>query len=33
MAGADPFSSVLAGAIFYLLHNSESLANVTQEVR
>ena len=32
-AGADPFSSVLAGAIFYLLHNPTCLEKATQEVR
>jgi cytochrome P450 len=32
-AGADPFSSVLAGAIFYLLHNPVALQKATQEVR
>jgi cytochrome P450 len=32
-AGADPFSSVLAGAVFYLVHNPSCLEKVTQEVR
>lgn len=32
-AGADPFSSVLAGAFFYLTHNPETLQKVTEEVR
>jgi cytochrome P450 len=32
-AGADPFSSVLAGAFFYLTHNSEALRTATEEVR
>jgi cytochrome P450 len=32
-AGADPFSSVLAGAIFYLVHNPACLNKLTQEVR
>ncbi|KAH7066097.1 isotrichodermin C-15 hydroxylase [Paraphoma chrysanthemicola] len=32
-AGADPFSSVLAGAIFYLIHNPEALEKATEEVR
>lgn len=33
MAGADPFSSVLAGTLFYLVHNPQTLAKATQEVR
>lgn len=33
MAGADPYSSVLAGAFFYLTHNPSALAKVTEEVR
>ncbi|CAO2649685.1 Nn.00g009770.m01.CDS01 [Neocucurbitaria sp. VM-36] len=33
MAGADPFSSVLVGAIFYLVHNPETLQKATTEVR
>lgn len=32
-AGADPFSAVLAGAIFYLVHNRTCLQKATQEVR
>jgi cytochrome P450 len=32
-AGADPFSSVLAGALFYLVHNTDALAKATDEVR
>jgi cytochrome P450 len=32
-AGADPFSSVLAGAIFYFVHNPETLEKATKEVR
>ncbi|KAG9193042.1 hypothetical protein G6011_03077 [Alternaria panax] len=32
-AGADPFSGVLAGAIFYLVHNPNALHRATQEVR
>jgi cytochrome P450 len=32
-AGADPFSSVLAGAIFYFVHNPETLRKATAEVR
>ncbi|KAF2465350.1 cytochrome P450 [Lindgomyces ingoldianus] len=32
-AGADPFSSVLAGAIFYLVHNPTALQKATAEVR
>lgn len=32
-AGADPFSSVLAGAIFYLVHNPDALQKATAEVR
>jgi cytochrome P450 len=32
-AGADPFSSVLAGALFYLVHNPEALEKATKEVR
>lgn len=32
-AGADPFSSVLAGAFFYLMHNSEALRKAVEEVR
>jgi cytochrome P450 len=32
-AGADPFSSVLAGVIFYLVHNPECMEKATQEVR
>jgi cytochrome P450 len=32
-AGADPFSSVLAGSIFYLVHNIEALREATREVR
>lgn len=32
-AGADPFSSVLAGALFYFLHNPETLMKATEEVR
>jgi cytochrome P450 len=32
-AGADPFSSVLAGAFFYLTHNPEALRKATEEVR
>lgn len=32
-AGADPYSSVLAGAFFYLLHNPETLRKATEEVR
>ena len=32
-AGADPFSGVLAGAIFYLVRNQDALRGVTQEIR
>jgi cytochrome P450 len=32
-AGADPFSGVLAGAVFYLVHNPDALRKATQEVR
>lgn len=32
-AGADPFSSVLAGAMFYLVHNEDTLQKATQEAR
>jgi hypothetical protein len=32
-AGADPFSSVLAGAFFYLANNLEALRQATGEVR
>jgi cytochrome P450 len=32
-AGADPFSSVLAGAFFYLAHNPETLHKAITEVR
>ncbi|RAR09906.1 isotrichodermin C-15 hydroxylase [Stemphylium lycopersici] len=32
-AGADPFSGVLAGAIFYLVHNTHALHKATEEVR
>lgn len=32
-AGADPYSSILAAALFYLCHNPETLAKVTQEIR
>ncbi|KAH3960015.1 hypothetical protein HBH52_239380 [Parastagonospora nodorum] len=32
-AGADPFSSVLAGTFFYLTHNPEVLRTATEEVR
>lgn len=32
-AGADPYSSVLAGAFFYLLHNPKTLRKATEEVR
>jgi cytochrome P450 len=32
-AGADPFSSVLAGALFYLVHNTDALRKATKEVR
>ncbi|KAF2032860.1 benzoate 4-monooxygenase cytochrome P450 [Setomelanomma holmii] len=32
-AGADPFSSVLASAIFYLVHNPTALQKATEEVR
>ncbi|KAL6704672.1 hypothetical protein ACN47E_007954 [Coniothyrium glycines] len=32
-AGADPFSSVLAGVFFYLAHNPEVLRLATEEVR
>lgn len=32
-AGADPYSSVLAGLIFYLVVNEECLKKVTAEVR
>jgi cytochrome P450 len=32
-AGADPYSGVLAGAFFYLVHNMEALQKATKEVR
>ncbi|KAF2119541.1 benzoate 4-monooxygenase cytochrome P450 [Lophiotrema nucula] len=32
-AGADPYSSVLAGIFFYLVHNPEVLQKATSEVR
>jgi cytochrome P450 len=32
-AGADPFSSVLAGAIFYLVHNPDALQKAIKEVQ
>ncbi|KAF2653489.1 cytochrome P450 [Lophiostoma macrostomum CBS 122681] len=32
-AGADPYSGVLAGAIFYLVHNEYALQKATREVR
>jgi len=32
-AGADPFSSVLAGAFFYFVHNPDALRKATEEVR
>ncbi|KAI8932549.1 hypothetical protein NX059_010724 [Plenodomus lindquistii] len=32
-AGADPYSSILAAAFFYLLHNPNTLAKATKEVR
>jgi cytochrome P450 len=32
-AGSDPFSSVLAGAFFYLVHDPDALKKATQEVR
>jgi cytochrome P450 len=32
-AGADPYSGVLAGAFFYLVHNIEALQKATTEVR
>ena len=32
-AGADPYSGVLAGAFFYLVHNEETLQRATTEVR
>lgn len=32
-AGADPYSSVLAGAIFYLVHHEDCLKKATEEVR
>ena len=32
-AGADPYSSVAAGIIFYLLHNPDALRKATSEVR
>ena len=33
IAGADPYSQVLTGAIFYLVHNPECLKKVTEEIR
>jgi cytochrome P450 len=33
LAGADPYSSVLAGAFFYLVHNPDCLRKATEEVR
>lgn len=33
IAGADPFSQVFTGAIFYLVHNQECLKKVTEELR
>ncbi|KAJ4351841.1 uncharacterized protein N0V89_007185 [Didymosphaeria variabile] len=33
IAGADPYSQVFTGAIFYLVHNSECLKKATEEVR
>jgi hypothetical protein len=32
-AGADPFSGVLAAALFYLVHNTDALRKATEEVR
>jgi cytochrome P450 len=32
-AGADPFSGVLAGLFFYLVHNPEALQKAIEEVR
>jgi cytochrome P450 len=32
-AGADPYSSVLAGLLFYLVHNKDVLQKVTKEIR
>ncbi|KAF2872863.1 cytochrome P450 [Massariosphaeria phaeospora] len=32
-AGADPYSGVIAGAIFYLVHNADVLQKATAEVR
>jgi cytochrome P450 len=32
-AGADPYSGVLAGTFFYLVHNIEALQKATKEVR
>ncbi|KAF2822376.1 benzoate 4-monooxygenase cytochrome P450 [Ophiobolus disseminans] len=32
-AGADPFSGVLAGAFFYLVHNHDALRKASEEVR
>jgi cytochrome P450 len=32
-AGADPYSGVLAGVFFYLVHNSKALQTATEEVR
>ncbi|KAJ4299860.1 hypothetical protein N0V90_005106 [Kalmusia sp. IMI 367209] len=33
IAGADPYSQVLTGAIFYLVHNEQCLKKATQDVR
>lgn len=33
IAGADPYSQVVTGAIFYLVHNPACLKKVTGEVR
>lgn len=33
VAGADPFSHVLAGTFFYLVHNPEYLKKASEEVR
>jgi cytochrome P450 len=32
-AGADPYSSILAAAFFYLAHNPDTLKKATDEVR
>jgi cytochrome P450 len=33
IAGADPYSQVFTGALFYLVHNPDCLAKITEEIR